>query len=63
MTKYGSIQKNDAIFHYVMIEAGCLDNPGVRIKGGRISDGPLYVPFIHFYLFDISIKKFENKIY
>ena len=47
MTIYGSIQKNDAIFHYVMIEAGCLDNPGVRIKGGRISEGPLYIQLVY----------------
>ena len=38
-----SIQKNDAIFHYVMIEAGCSDNLDVHIKGGQINEGPLYV--------------------
>jgi len=30
------------IFDYVMIEAGCSDNLGVRIKGVQISEGPLY---------------------
>ena len=37
------VLKNDAIFHYIMIEAGCSVNPGVRIKGGWISEGPLTV--------------------
>jgi len=35
-------QRKDAIFDYVTIEAGCLDNPGVRMKGVPISEGPLY---------------------
>ena len=39
---YVALQKNDAIFDYAMIEAGCSDNPGVRIKEVRISEGPLY---------------------
>ena len=43
MTIYGSIQTNDATFHYVMIKAGCSDNPGVHIKEGQISEGPLYL--------------------
>ena len=36
---------NDATFYYVMIEAGCSDNPGIHIKGVRISEGPLYLEF------------------
>ena len=48
MAKYDHIimvalPKNDVIFDYVMIEAGCLDNLGVRMKGVRISEGPLYI--------------------
>ena len=35
-------QHHKAIFDYVMIEAGCSDNPGVCIKGVRMSEGPLY---------------------
>ena len=26
------VPANDAIFYYVMIEAGCSDNPGVHVK-------------------------------
>ena len=37
-----ALQKNDSIFGDVMIEAGCLDHPGVTMKGVRISEGPLY---------------------
>ena len=37
-------QHHKAIFDYVMIEAGCSDNPGVLIKGVQISGGP---PYIH----------------
>ena len=40
MTIYGSTQK--VIFDYKIIEAGCSDNPGVRIKGVWISEGLLY---------------------
>ena len=36
-------QRNDVISDYVMIEADCLDNPGVRINGVQISEGPLYM--------------------
>ena len=36
-------KNNDVIFDYAIIEAGGSDNPGVRIKGVRISDGPLYL--------------------
>ena len=35
-------KRNDVIFYYAIIEAGCLDNLGVRIKGVRISEGLLY---------------------
>jgi len=37
-------QRKDAIFDYVMIEAGCLDNPGVRMKGVRISEAHCMQP-------------------
>ena len=36
------VPADDAIFNYVMIEARCSDNPGVHIKGVRISEGALY---------------------
>ena len=41
MTIYGNTQK--VIFDYAIIEAGCSDNPGVRIKGVWTSDGLLYI--------------------
>ena len=35
-------QHHKTIFDYVMIEAGCSDNPGGHIKGVWISEGPLF---------------------
>ena len=36
-------KQNDVIFNYIMIEAGCSDNPGVCIREVQISEGPLYL--------------------
>jgi len=41
-------QHHKAIINdHVRIEAGCLDNPSVSIKGVRISEGPLYCHACH----------------
>jgi len=54
--KYDHIwQHHKAIFDYVMIEAGCLDNPGVCIKGVLISEGPLYYHVVLLQLTDIMV--------
>ena len=37
-----AVPTNHAIFYYVMIEVGCSDNPGVHIKGVRISEGATF---------------------
>ena len=36
-------KRNDVIFDYTIIEAGCSDNPGVRIEGVQISEGLMYL--------------------
>ena len=50
-----ALQKNDANFYYLMIEVGCSDNPNVRLKGVRISEGPIII------LLSLSISFFIYK--